>query len=291
MDGLFYSEELILDLKQNLESARCLNPKAPPPGLAVIRLGNDPASGVYVKKKKAMAERLGYVVQEFRPLLESALIEIIQDLNEDPKVHGILLQLPLPFGMKTEGLLACIKPEKDVDGFHAYNIGRLVQNQAALRPCTPAGVLYLVKRLKIELSGLSAVVLGRSQIVGLPMALELLHQGCTVSICHSQTKDLDFKRSLKNADLLVSAMGKPEYITGDWLKPGVIAVDVGINRDAKNGRLLGDLEFESVSKVAGYISPVPGGVGPMTVAMLMKNTYEAWKAQEGISAGFLGSQN
>ena len=246
-----------------------------PPGLAVILIGEDAASNIYVRKKRQSCEQVG-IESSYYPLpsdtSEMHLIELIQTLNQDETIDGILLQLPLPPHIHAEKVLDCIHPAKDVDGFHAYNLGRLVQRRPALRPCTPYGIILLLESMGQTFKGKHAVIVGASNIVGRPMALELLITGATVTICHRFTQDLSY--FVKQADILVAAVGKPGIIHGDWIKPGSTVVDVGINRLA-DGCIVGDVDFNSASERAAWITPVPGGVGPMTVATLMHNTLLA----------------
>ena len=247
------------------------------PGLAVVLVGNDPASKIYVRNKKKACEEVGfksfeYVLPAETP--EIVLLELIDTLNRDPNIHGILVQLPLPKHIDEDEVIAAITPKKDVDCFHPVNVGKLVTGSADFAPCTPAGVMELIKSTGTEVAGKRCVVIGRSNIVGKPMAMLLLQANGTVTICHSKTENLG--DVCREADILVAAVGKPKLITGDMIKPGAVVIDVGMNRDA-NGKLCGDVDFKSASKVAGYITPVPGGVGPMTIAMLMENTYSAAK--------------
>ncbi|GAC14390.1 bifunctional methylenetetrahydrofolate dehydrogenase/methenyltetrahydrofolate cyclohydrolase FolD [Aliiglaciecola lipolytica] len=247
-----------------------------PPGLAVIKVGHDPASGVYVANKRKACEEVGFVDKAHdlpANTSQQDLLKLVDDLNADPEVDGILVQLPLPAGLNAEEVLERIQPDKDVDGFHPYNIGRLVQRMPALRPCTPKGIMTLIESTKRPAKGLDAVIVGASNIVGRPMSLELLLAGCTVTTCHKFTQDL--KSHVQRADILVVAVGKAEFIPGDWVKPGAIVIDVGINRQT-DGTLVGDVEFEVAKQRAGWITPVPGGVGPMTVASLIENTLEAY---------------
>ena len=242
------------------------------PTLAVILVGNDPASEIYVRHKRQVAERVGMVFELFQlsPVMtEEALIAFIQELNTNDKVDGILVQLPLPNGISEENILKLIPAEKDVDGFLAENLGNLAMGKPSTVACTPFGVIKMLKRENIELSGKNAVVIGRSNIVGKPMAMLLLNENCTVTICHSKTKNL--KEICSQADILVAAIGKPEFVKQDMVKEGAVVIDVGINRLEKG--LVGDVDFNEVSKKASFITPVPGGVGPMTIAMLMENTY------------------
>ncbi len=250
-----------------------------PPGLAVILVGDDPASTIYVQHKlKACAEAGFHSVAHDLPLdtPEDQLLELINRLNEDPTVDGILVQLPLPDQINEIAVIEAIDPDKDVDGFHPYNVGRLAQRIPTLRPCTPAGVMALLEDAGLALHGLRAVVVGASNIVGRPMALELLLAGCTITVCHRFTRDLE--RHVRSAEILVVAVGRPGLVHGDWITPGAVVVDVGINR-LPDGSLVGDVEFEVARQRASWITPVPGGVGPMTVAMLMRNTLDARRAR------------
>ncbi len=257
------------------------------PGLAVVIVGEDPASQVYVRNKKRTAESCGFhSVQHALPAdtSQEGLLSLVSELNADDAIHGILVQLPLPDHMDEETVTQAIAPEKDVDGFHFQNIGKLTAGNTATAfvPCTPAGCMLMVEReLGKDLSGLNAVVIGRSNIVGKPMASLLLHANATVTICHSRTKDL--AQVARNADILVAAVGRPRMVKGDWVKPDAVVIDVGINRievevdGEKKKKLTGDVDFDEAVEVAGAITPVPGGVGPMTIAMLMSNTLESAK--------------
>lgn len=245
------------------------------PGLAVVLVGMDAASQVYVGSKRKACEEVGF--ESFSYDLPSGttqqeLFDLIDTLNADNKVDGILVQLPLPAGLDASAILERINPLKDVDGFHPYNIGRLAQRMPALRPCTPKGIIKLLQSTGIQIRGMDAVVVGASNIVGRPMALELLLAGCTTTVCHKFTKQLE--QHVRRADLVVVAVGKPEFIPGDWIKPGALVIDVGINR-LESGKLVGDVEFDKAKQHARFITPVPGGVGPMTVACLIENTLEA----------------
>ncbi|MGM0524960.1 MAG: bifunctional methylenetetrahydrofolate dehydrogenase/methenyltetrahydrofolate cyclohydrolase FolD [Pseudomonadota bacterium] len=245
------------------------------PGLAVVLVGKDPASEVYVGNKRRACEQVG--IKSFDHDLpadasQQQLETLIDQLNEDPTVDGILLQLPLPAGLDATPILERIRPDKDVDGFHPYNIGRLAQRIPALRPCTPKGIITLLESTKVDLHGLNAVVVGASNIVGRPMSLELLLAGATTTVCHRFTNDLE--KHVRRADILVVAVGKPEFIPGDWIKPGAMVIDVGMNR-LPDGRLTGDVQYQQAAERAGWITPVPGGVGPMTVASLIENTLQA----------------
>ncbi|SCB97033.1 methylenetetrahydrofolate dehydrogenase (NADP+) / methenyltetrahydrofolate cyclohydrolase [Gilliamella bombicola] len=244
------------------------------PGLAVIQVGSDPASKIYVKNKQKACDDVGFIsfAYDFPTSTTDELLALIDELNQRSDVHGILVQLPLPDNIDKTKVLERINPSKDVDGFHPYNIGHLLQRDPILRPCTPYGVVKMLQSTGINLSGLNATVVGASSIVGRPMALELLLLGCTTTITHSRTVDL--AKHVSNADIVVAGVGIPNYVKGEWIKPGAIVIDVGINR-LPDGKLAGDVDFEAAVKRAGWITPVPGGVGPMTVAMLMSNTLEA----------------
>ena len=244
------------------------------PGLAVIQVGSDPASKIYVKNKQKACDDVGFAsfAYDYPSSTTDELLALIDELNQRSDVHGILVQLPLPDNIDKTKVLERIDPRKDVDGFHPYNIGHLLQRDPILRPCTPYGVVKMLESTGINLSGLNATVVGASSIVGRPMALELLLLGCTTTITHSRT--VDVAKHVGNADIVVAGVGIPNYVKGEWIKPGAIVIDVGINR-LPDGKLVGDVEFDVASQRAGWITPVPGGVGPMTVAMLMSNTLDA----------------
>ena len=256
------------------------------PGLAVVLVGEDPASQVYVKNKAKQTAEAGMASFDHRlgeATSEAALLDLIAALNADDAVHGILVQLPLPGQIDGARVLNAIDPAKDVDGFHPMNMGRLASGERALAPCTPRGCIILAKHVRADLTGLEAVVIGRSNIVGKPLAQLLLAENCTVTVAHSKTRDLP--GVARRADLLFAAVGRPRMVTGDWIKPGATVIDVGINRiDAEGGktRLVGDVDFASAKAVAGAITPVPGGVGPMTIACLLANTLEAACAINGL---------
>ena len=257
------------------EEVKALKAKGINPGLAVILVGEDPASQVYVRNKKLACEYIG--INSFEYVLPASttqeeLIELIEKLNNDDTVSGILCQLPVPEHIDDEAIINAIDPKKDVDAFHPVNVGKIMTGNYDFVPCTPAGVMELIKESGIDVSGKECVVVGRSNIVGKPMSMLLLHKNGTVTVCHSRTQNLAEKT--RNADILVAAVGIPNFITGDMIKPGAVVIDVGINRIAPK-KLVGDVEFESAEKVAAAITPVPGGVGPMTIAMLMKNTLKA----------------
>ncbi len=245
------------------------------PGLAVVLVGEDPASQVYVGSKRRACEEVGFISRSYDLPVETdqqALLELIDELNQDPTVDGILVQLPLPAHIDSTLVIERIQPDKDVDGFHPYNVGRLAQRIPALRPCTPKGIMTLIQHTGVDTYGLNAVIVGASNIVGRPMTLELLLAGCTTITTHRFTKDLE--SFVRQADLLVVAVGKAEFIPGEWIKPGAIVIDVGINR-LPDGRLVGDVAYAAAAERASFITPVPGGVGPMTVASLIENTLEA----------------
>lgn len=271
LDGRVMSQEL--EAEQTLRVQE-LKEQGIYPGLAVILVGEDPASQVYVRNKGQACERVGIRSDTIRLPAESSQEEVhaaIEKLNADEGIHGILLQLPLPKHLDEAAAIARIAPEKDVDGFHISNAGKLFTNQKAVTACTPKGVMYMLKKAGVPLSGKEAVVIGRSNIVGKPAAILLLNENCTVTICHSRTQNL--KEHCLRADILVAAIGKPRFVTADMVKPGAAVIDVGINR--VDGKLCGDVDFEAVKEVAGYITPVPGGVGKMTISMLLENTLEA----------------
>lgn len=245
------------------------------PGLAVILVGSDPASEVYVAHKRKDCEEVGFISLSHdlpADTSQQSLLDLIDQLNEDPTVDGILVQLPLPAHLESSQLLERIRPDKDVDGFHPYNIGRLAQRMPLLRPCTPLGIIRLLKSTGVSPYGLNATVVGASNIVGRPMALELLLAGCTTTVAHRFTTDLE--EHVRRSDLVVVAVGKPGLVKGEWIKPGAIVIDVGINR-MEDGRLRGDVDFDAAAERASWITPVPGGVGPMTRACLLENTLIA----------------
>jgi methylenetetrahydrofolate dehydrogenase (NADP+) / methenyltetrahydrofolate cyclohydrolase len=263
------------------------------PGLAVVLVGEDPASKVYVKNKAAQTAEVGMKSVEHKlpvETSEAALLELVRTLNRDDTIHGILVQMPLPKHIDSLKVIEAIDPLKDVDGFHAVNVGRLSIGERALVPCTPTGSLILAKTVKPDLKGLDAVVIGRSNIVGKPMAQLLIREDCTVTIAHSRTRDLE--AVCRRADILIAAVGRPEFVKASWIKPGAIVIDVGINRivgaDGK-GKLVGDVAYEEAAQVAGAITPVPGGVGPMTIACLLKNTLEAAQMQHGLPVQSTGA--
>ena len=252
------------------------------PGLAVIIVGDDPASRVYVNNKKKACAAVGFRSEEYAlpaQTTENELLHLVRELNENPHINGILVQLPLPAQIDEHKVIAAIAPEKDVDAFHAVNVGKIMIGDYDFLPCTPSGCMDLIHSTSVEIAGKNCVVVGRSNIVGKPMAMLLLHESGTITICHSKTKNL--KEICQNADILVVAIGKAKFITGDMIKKGAVVIDVGMDRD-ENGKLCGDVDFDSAKEVAGYITPVPGGVGPMTIATLMRNTLTAAKVQNHI---------
>lgn len=284
IDGKAVAAELrgnIAKAVASLQSAHGLKP-----GLAVVLVGEDPASQVYVRNKAKQTLESGMASFEHKldaATPENVLLELVDKLNRDPAVHGILVQLPLPKHIDSGKVLNLIDPTKDVDGFHPINVGKLATGEAALVPCTPLGSVILAKKVTKDLSGLEAVVIGRSNIVGKPVAQLLLAENCTVTIAHSKSRDLP--AICRRADLLIAAVGRPEMVKGDWVKPGAIVIDVGINRIDRGGKsvIVGDVAYEDAAKVAGAITPVPGGVGPMTIACLLRNTVQAACASRSLA--------
>ena len=275
IDGKLVSENIRLDLAKKIDEFK--HEAGITPGLAVIIVGSNPASLVYVRNKKRACEQVGIKSYEIAlpdDVIEDDLIGCIAELNANPEVHGILVQLPLPAHINEEKIINSITPDKDVDAFHPANVGRIMIGNYKLLPCTPAGVIDLLDYYGIDISSKKCVVVGRSNIVGKPMAHLLLERNGTVTVCHSRTKDIESE--IKSADILVVAVGKPEFVKGSMIKPGAVVIDVGINRGA-DGKLVGDVEFSSACDVASYITPVPGGVGPMTITTLLKNTLYAAK--------------
>lgn len=274
IDGKVISSKV----KENIANeVAALKAKGIKPGLVVIKVGDDPASAVYVRNKKRACEDLGIYSEEYALPTETSeqdLLNLINELNTRTDIDGILCQLPLPKHLNEKAVINAISPEKDVDCFHPENVGKVLIGEDGFKPCTPAGVIEMLKQSGIEIAGKNCVVLGRSNIVGKPMALLLLQENGTVTVCHSKTKNL--KQITQSADILVAAIGKPKFVTEDMVKEGAVVIDVGINRD-ENGKLCGDVDFESVVKKAAAISPVPGGVGLMTVTMLMQNTLNSAK--------------
>jgi methylenetetrahydrofolate dehydrogenase (NADP+)/methenyltetrahydrofolate cyclohydrolase len=252
------------------------------PGLAVVLVGSDPASQIYVRNKRRACDEAGLLsVAHDLPAStgEAELLRLIGALNQDPTIDGILVQLPLPSHIRSRAVIEAIEPGKDIDGFHPYNIGRLLQREPLLRPCTPYGVMKMLEHVGVSPHGMEAVVVGASNIVGRPMALELLLAGATTTICHTRTRNL--RAQVERAELLVAAVGRPQMIPGEWIRPDAVVIDVGTNR-LPNGKLVGDVEFAGAAARASWITPVPGGVGPMTVAMLLSNTLDASRRLQGV---------
>ena len=273
IDGKAIAEDVRNQVRLDIEKRLTNNQRVP--GLAVILVGLDPASQVYVKNKRKACEEAGLISKSYdldKNTQQDVLLTLIEELNNDKVIDGILVQLPLPDHIDDTLVLEAIHPDKDVDGFHPYNIGRLVQRMPTLRPCTPYGVIHMLETIGEVFKGRHAVIVGASNIVGRPMSMELLLAGATVTTTHRFTKNL--ASHVADADILVVAVGKPGIVRGEWVKPGATVIDVGINR-LPNGKLTGDVDFEVASKRAAWISPVPGGVGPMTVAMLLRNTLQA----------------
>ena len=279
IDGKAVAEEVHEQVKREVDR---LERKGITPGLAVVIVGDDPASRTYVNNKKKACEKVGIYSEEYAlpaSTTQEELLALIEKLNQKSDIDGILVQSPLPKGLDEKAIVAAINPQKDVDAFHAENVGRIMIGEFHFLPCTPAGVMELLHHEKIAVHGKNCVVIGRSNIVGKPMAMLLLHENGTVTICHSQTKNL--KEICSQADILVAAVGKAKFVTADMVKESAVVIDVGMNRD-ENGKLCGDVDFDAVEPKASFITPVPGGVGPMTIAMLLKNTITAAKQQAGI---------
>ncbi|KFD17675.1 methylenetetrahydrofolate dehydrogenase/cyclohydrolase [Tatumella ptyseos ATCC 33301] len=273
IDGKTIAQQVRLEVAEKVKQRLAAGKRAP--GLAVILVGENPASQIYVSSKRKACEEVGFISRSYDlpgTTCEEELLALIDKLNDDAEIDGILVQLPLPEGIDNVKVLERIAADKDVDGFHPYNVGRLCQRAPLLRPCTPRGIMTLLERYNIDTFGLNAVVIGASNIVGRPMSLELLLGGCTTTVTHRFTRDL--RQHVENADLLVVAVGKPGFIPGEWIKPGAVVIDVGINR-LDDGRVVGDVEFDVAAERAAWITPVPGGVGPMTVATLIQNTLQA----------------
>lgn len=280
LDGKAIADQLLERLRRRVQERLAAGLAAP--GLAVVLVGDDPASAVYVRNKRRACEKVGFRSLDFdlaAEVSEARLRELILGLNADPAVHGILVQLPLPGHLDATALLDLIDPDKDVDGFHPTNVGRLALRQLGLRPCTPRGIMTLLGHTDRPVRGRRAVVVGVSNHVGRPMVLELLIAGCTVTACHKFTPREELQQAVEQADIVVVAVGRPGLIPGEWIKPGAVVIDVGINR-LEDGRLVGDVGYAAASQRASWITPVPGGVGPMTVATLMQNTLEAAELAE-----------
>lgn len=280
IDGKSIAARVRGEVRERVQARLAAGRRAP--GLAVVLVGDDDASSIYVRNKRRACEEAGVVSRAHdlpADVSEERLLRLVADLNADDQIDGILVQLPLPAHIDSTKVIEAISPEKDVDGFHPYNLGRLAQKRPALRPCTPYGVMRLLESTGEPLDGKRAVVVGASNIVGRPMALELLLARCTTTVCHSRTRDL--RAEVERAEVLVVAVGKPEFVPGEWVRPGALVIDVGMNRGA-DGRLLGDVGFAAARERAAWITPVPGGVGPMTVAMLLVNTLEAADRRDGV---------
>ncbi|MET0083923.1 MAG: bifunctional methylenetetrahydrofolate dehydrogenase/methenyltetrahydrofolate cyclohydrolase FolD [Sedimenticola sp.] len=278
LDGKAIASDIRQDIKAQVGQMVAEGQR--PPGLVVILVGEDPASQVYVRNKQRSCEEVGFLSELKRLPAETSqeeLLDLIDELNGRDEVDGILVQLPLPEQIDEEEVIERILPTKDVDGFHPYNFGRMALRMPTLRPCTPKGVMTMLERTGQDLEGLDAIIIGQSNIVGRPAALELLAARCTITVCHSRTKDLADK--VRQADVVVAGVGRPNFVQGDWIKPGALVIDVGINR-LEDGTLCGDVDFEAAKENAAWITPVPGGVGPMTIATLLENTLQARKLHE-----------
>ncbi|MET0119016.1 MAG: bifunctional methylenetetrahydrofolate dehydrogenase/methenyltetrahydrofolate cyclohydrolase FolD [Sedimenticola sp.] len=278
LDGKAIASDIRQDIKAQVGQMVAEGQR--PPGLVVILVGEDPASQVYVRNKQRSCEEVGFLSELKRLPAETSqeeLLGLIDELNGRDEVDGILVQLPLPEQIDEEEVIERILPTKDVDGFHPYNFGRMALRMPTLRPCTPKGVMTMLERTGQDLEGLDAIIIGQSNIVGRPAALELLAARCTITVCHSRTKDLADK--VRQADVVVAGVGRPNFVQGDWIKPGALVIDVGINR-LEDGTLCGDVDFEAAKENAAWITPVPGGVGPMTIATLLENTLQARKLHE-----------
>jgi methylenetetrahydrofolate dehydrogenase (NADP+)/methenyltetrahydrofolate cyclohydrolase len=275
LDGKWVRDQILAELRSRIER---LKQAHRPPGLAVVLVGHDPASEIYVRSKIKTCGELGIYSEKVTPadtISTEELLGIIEGLNQRDEIDGILVQMPLPPQVDKQRVLVSVHPDKDVDGFHPVNVGNLVANHPGPRACTPAGIMEMLRRYEIPVAGKNAVVVGRSDIVGKPMALMLLHQNATVTICHSKTADLP--GVCRRADILVAALGRPAFLTADFIQPGATVIDVGMNRKP-DGKLIGDVDPEAVQRLAGAYTPVPGGVGPLTIAMLMSNTVHAAEA-------------
>ena len=283
MAEIINGKEIAAAVRQDAaKEVQALSEKGIRPGLAVVIVGDDPASRIYVNNKKKACQEIGVYSEEHAlpaTTTQEELLRLIRGLNGRKEINGILVQSPLPYGLDEKAVVENIDPQKDVDAFHAVNVGKIMIGDFHFLPCTPAGVIELLDRSGVSIEGKHCVVVGRSNIVGKPMAMLLLHRNGTVTMCHSRTKDL--AAICRQADILVAAVGKPKFITKDMVKPGAAVIDVGMDRD-ENGKLCGDVDFDTVKEIAGYITPVPGGVGPMTIAMLMKNVVCAAKIQNGL---------
>ncbi len=273
VSGKKLSEEILSDVRKRVSEY-----STGVPCLCVVLVGEDPASQVYVRIKDKAARECGIESRQLRlpaTASEAELLRVVEGLNRDPGVHGILVQLPLPNGIDAARISLALDPAKDVDGLHPISAGRLLANESGFAPCTPLGCIYILDHHRVPIEGANAVVIGRSEIVGKPVSLLLLHRNATVTICHSRTRDLP--EIVRRADILVAALGKPKFVQGDWIKPGAAVIDVGVNR--VDGKLIGDVDFAAANGRAGVLTPVPGGVGLLTVAMLLRNTLQAFEAQ------------
>ncbi|SFN35845.1 methenyltetrahydrofolate cyclohydrolase /5,10-methylenetetrahydrofolate dehydrogenase (NADP+) [Izhakiella capsodis] len=276
IDGKTVAQQVRLEVAEKVRQRIAAGKRAP--GLAVVLVGENPASQIYVGSKRRACEEVGFISRSYdlpATTNEAELLALIDVLNDDREIDGILVQLPLPAGIDNVKVLERIAPDKDVDGFHPYNVGRLCQRAPKLRPCTPRGIVTLLERYNLDTYGQNAVVVGASNIVGRPMSMELLLSGCTTTVTHRFTRDL--RHHVEHADLLIVAVGKPGFIPGEWIKPGAVVIDVGINR-LESGKVVGDVIFDEAAERAAWITPVPGGVGPMTVATLIQNTLQACEA-------------
>jgi len=275
IDGKALAQQLRIDIAKDVSE---FNERTGiRPGLAAVLVGGDPASAIYVRNKKIACEKAGLYPEEYKlpeATTQGELLTLIHKLNADPKIHGILVQLPLPKHIDSKPILEAVSQHKDADGFHPYNVGRLVEGEPVFTPCTPKGVIHMIESTGQSITGKRAVVIGRSNIVGKPVALLLMHRHATVTVCHSRTQDLP--AVCREADIVVAAIGSTQFVTSEMIKEGAIVIDVGINR-REDGSLAGDVDFEPVKEKAGWITPVPGGVGPMTIAMLLQNTVESAK--------------
>lgn len=276
-------KEVAAEIKLKLEQeVKALTDQGITPGLTVVVVGEDPASQVYVRNKGKECEKLGMrseIIRLPETTSQAELLAILDGLNNNTEVHGILVQLPLPKHISEESILLAIDPSKDVDGFHPVNVGNMVIGGDSYLPCTPAGVIELIRRTGLDIAGKHAVIIGRSNIVGKPVSMLLLREHATVTICHSRTKNIE--EITRQADILIAAVGRANLVKKSWVRPGAVVIDVGVNR-LEDGKLVGDVDFEDVKEVAGYITPVPGGVGPMTIAMLLQNTLLAAKRSAGM---------
>ncbi len=273
IDGKLIAFNVLQQVRQEIIELRALGHRAP--GLAVVLVGTDPASQIYVRNKRRACDEAGvHSVAHDLPAQtsEADLLALIRQLNDDPTIDGILVQSPVPSQIRMRAIIETIDPAKDVDGFHPYNVGRLLQREPLLRPCTPHGIMRMLQHIEVVPAGMEAIVVGASNIVGRPMALELMLAGATTTVCHTRTRNL--QAQVQRAELLVVATGKPQMIPGDWIRPGAVVIDVGMNR-LPTGKLVGDVEFAAAAQRASWITPVPGGVGPMTIAMLLQNTVES----------------